>query len=46
MSFFTFKYYSGISKETKKLEFISKTINEKHIPLHQLNNLIKDERKL
>lgn len=46
LSFFTFKYYSGISKETKKLNFISKTIDEKHIPLHQLNKLIKDERKL
>lgn len=46
LSFFTFKYYSGILKETKKLNFISKTIDEKHIPLHQLNKLIKDERKL
>lgn len=46
VSFFTFKYISWIYKETKKLEFISTTINEKNIPLYELNRLIKDERKL
>mgnify|MGYP003687581223 FL=1 len=46
ISFFSYKYISWIINEKNKLEHISRVINENHIPLHQLNSLIKNERKL
>lgn len=46
MSFFSYKYYSGVYQETKKINFISDTIHQKQIPLHKLTGLIKNEKKL
>lgn len=46
VSFFSYKYLSWIKEESKKIEFLSDTIANKNIPLHELNRIIKDERSL
>ncbi len=46
LSFFSYKYYSWIYQETKKMELLTQVIEKNNIPLTQIHNLIKNEKRI
>ena len=45
-SYFSYKYYSRIYQETKKMELLTQVIEKNNIPLTQIHNLIKNEKRI
>ncbi len=46
LSFFSYKYFSGIYQETKKMDLLTYVIEKNHTPLTQIHNLIKNEKRI
>jgi len=46
LSFFSYKYYSGVQDEIKKLNWLSSMIEKNQISLTQISSLIKNEKRI
>lgn len=46
LSFFSYKYFSWIHQETSKMNFLTDMIEKNNIPLTQIHNLIKNEKRI
>lgn len=46
LSFFSYKYYSWIYQETQKMDLLTYVIQKNNIPLTQIHNLIKNEKRI
>ncbi len=46
LSFFSYKYFSWIQQETKKMNLLTHVIEKNNIPLTQIHNLIKNEKRI
>ena len=46
LSFFSYKYFSWIHQETAKMDLLTDMIENNNIPLTQIHNLIKNEKRI
>lgn len=46
LSFFSYKYFLWVQRETEKINLLSEVIATKNIPLTQIHNLIKNEKRI